>query len=160
MLENDESWKWTIFGKNGKPIALLFGQISCFWPVLICARKWRKLKMDDFWQKWQAYSLTFWQKYRVFVYFLICARKWIKLKMDDFWQKWQAYSLTFWPNIVFLGTFEPLPFSSSLLLTIYEFQIIFESTVPMPGVVLQNLLLVFSKKSILWLLFYYSYIQG
>ena len=25
MLLNEESWKWTIFGKNGKPIALLFG---------------------------------------------------------------------------------------------------------------------------------------
>ena len=35
-----------------------------FWPkygvfgnVLICARECRKLKMDDFWEKWQAYSL-------------------------------------------------------------------------------------------------------
>ena len=27
---------------------------------------WRKLKMGDFWQKWQAYSLTFWLKLAVF----------------------------------------------------------------------------------------------
>ena len=26
VLENEESWKLTIFGKNGKPIALIFGQ--------------------------------------------------------------------------------------------------------------------------------------
>ena len=31
--------------------------------------------MDDFWQKWQAYSLTFWPKYRFFVQFSIGARK-------------------------------------------------------------------------------------
>ena len=31
--------------------------------------------MDDFWQKWQAYSLTFWPKYRVFGHFSIVARK-------------------------------------------------------------------------------------
>ena len=30
MLENEESWKWTIFGKNGKPIALLFGANMVF----------------------------------------------------------------------------------------------------------------------------------
>ena len=31
--------------------------------------------MDDFWQKWQAYSLTFWPKYGVFGHILIYARK-------------------------------------------------------------------------------------
>ena len=31
--------------------------------------------MDDFWQKWQAYSLTFWPKYGVFGRLLVCARK-------------------------------------------------------------------------------------
>ena len=30
MLENEGSRKWTIFGKNGKPIALLFGQNMVF----------------------------------------------------------------------------------------------------------------------------------
>ena len=31
--------------------------------------------MDDFWEKWQAYSLTFWLNYGVFGHFLICARR-------------------------------------------------------------------------------------
>ena len=30
VLENEENWKWTIFGKNGKPIALLIGQNMVF----------------------------------------------------------------------------------------------------------------------------------
>ena len=59
--------------------------------------------MDDFWQKWQANSLTFWPKYRVFEHFFISARTWRKLKMDDFWQKWQGYSLTFWPKHCVFG---------------------------------------------------------
>ena len=60
--------------------------------------------MDDFWEKWQAYSLTFWLNYGVFGHFLICARERRKLRMDDFWEKWQAYSL-FGQNMVFLGSF-------------------------------------------------------
>ena len=43
--------------------------------------------MDDFWQKWQAYSLTFWPKYGVFRRLLISARKCRKLNIEDFWQK-------------------------------------------------------------------------
>ena len=61
--------------------------------------------MDDFWQKWQAYSLTFSLKYGVFGHFLSCARKWSKLKMDDFSQKFKAYSLTFWPKYHVFGHF-------------------------------------------------------
>ena len=30
VLENEASWNWTIFGKTGKPIALLFGQNMVF----------------------------------------------------------------------------------------------------------------------------------
>ena len=44
--------------------------------------------MDDFWQKWQAYSLTFGPKLAVLRHFLICGKIWRRLKMDDFWQKW------------------------------------------------------------------------
>ena len=31
---------------------------------------WRELKMGDFWQKWQAYSLTFWPKLLLLRHFL------------------------------------------------------------------------------------------
>ena len=58
--------------------------------------------MDDFWQKWQAYSLTFGPKLAVLRHFLICGKIWRRLKMDDFWQKWQAYSLTFGPKLAVL----------------------------------------------------------
>ena len=35
--------------KNGKPIALLFGQNMVFLGTFLsCVRKWRKVKMDDF----------------------------------------------------------------------------------------------------------------
>ena len=61
--------------------------------------------MDDFWQNWQAYSLTFSLKYGVFGHFLSCARKLRKLKMDDFSLNWQAYSLTFWPKYGVFGHF-------------------------------------------------------
>ena len=58
--------------------------------------------MDDFWQKWQAYSLTFGPKLGVLRHFLIYGKIWRRLKMDDFWQKWQAYSLTFGPKLAVL----------------------------------------------------------
>ena len=61
--------------------------------------------MDDFWQKWQAYSLTFGPKLAVLRHFLICGKIWRRLKMDDFWQKWQAYSLTFGPKLAVLRHF-------------------------------------------------------
>ena len=61
--------------------------------------------MDDFWEKWQAYSLTFWSNNGVFGDVLICARECRKLKMDDFWEKWQTYSLTFWPKYGVFGQF-------------------------------------------------------
>ena len=34
VLENEASWNWTIFGKTGKPIALLFGQNRMFFGSL------------------------------------------------------------------------------------------------------------------------------
>ena len=34
VLENKASWNWTIFGKTGKPIALLFGQNMVFFGSL------------------------------------------------------------------------------------------------------------------------------
>ena len=40
--------------------------------------------MDEFWQKWQAYSLTFWPNLAVLRQFFICGRIWRKLQMDDF----------------------------------------------------------------------------
>ena len=65
-MKIEKSWKWTIFCKNGKPIALLFAKN---WPKFAILRYFmsrdengKKLKMDDFLQKWQAYSLTFCQK--------------------------------------------------------------------------------------------------
>ena len=58
--------------------------------------------MDDFWEKLQAYSLTFWPNLAVLRHSLIGGRIRRKLKMDDFWEKWQAYSLTFWPNLAVL----------------------------------------------------------
>ena len=63
------------------------------------------MKMDGFWQKWQAYSLTFGPKLAVLRHFLICGKIWRRLKMDDFWQKWQAYSLTFGPKLAVLRHF-------------------------------------------------------
>ena len=59
--------------------------------------------MDDFWRKWQAYSLTFWPKYGVFGRLLIWTSKRRKMKMEDFLQKCQAYSLTFWPKYGVFG---------------------------------------------------------
>ena len=38
---------------------------------------WRKLKLGDFWQKWQAYSLTFWPK-------LLLLRH--SLSLDESWK--------------------------------------------------------------------------
>ena len=61
--------------------------------------------MDDFWQKLQADSLTFWPKDGVFGHFIICGRKLRKLKMDDFWQKLQGNTLTFWPKYGVFGHF-------------------------------------------------------
>ena len=67
VLRNEESWIWTIFGKNGKPIALLFCQNMMFFGSLyVVLEVEEKLNMDDFWQNSQAYSLTFWSKYGVF----------------------------------------------------------------------------------------------
>ena len=34
VLEIEERWIWTIFGKNGKPIALLFGKNMVFFGSL------------------------------------------------------------------------------------------------------------------------------
>ena len=65
-----------ILGKNGKPIALVFGKNIVFLVTVQCVlENEESLKLDDFWPKWQVYSLTFWPKYRVFGHFLICARK-------------------------------------------------------------------------------------
>ena len=62
-------------------------------------------KIGDFWEKWQAYSLTFWPKLGVLRHFLICGGRSRKLKIGDFWEKWQAYSLTFWPKLGVLRHF-------------------------------------------------------
>ena len=65
-MKIEKSWKWTIFGKNGQPIALLFAKNRPKFAVLRYFfnpdESWRKLKIDDFLQKLQAYSLTFCQK--------------------------------------------------------------------------------------------------
>ena len=44
MLRNEESWIWTIFGKNGKPIALLFGQNMMFFGSLYIV-----LEIEEIW---------------------------------------------------------------------------------------------------------------
>ena len=67
MLENEESG---VFGH-----------------FIICGRKLRKLKMDDFWQKLQADSLTFWPKDGVFGHFIICGRKCKKVENGRFLAK-------------------------------------------------------------------------
>ena len=56
--------------------------------------------MDDFWQKWQAYSLTFGLKLAVLRHFLICGRIWRKLKMVTLGQNNNPIGLCFgqiWP---------------------------------------------------------------
>ena len=56
--------------------------------------------MDDFWQKWQAYSLTFGPKLAVLRHFLICGRIWRKLKMVTLGQNNNPIALCFgqiWP---------------------------------------------------------------
>ena len=64
-----------------------------------------KWKIGDFWEKWQAYSLTFWPKLGVLRHFLIFGGRSRKLKIGAFWEKWQAYSLTFWPKLGVLRHF-------------------------------------------------------
>ena len=73
---------------------------------MICGGRSRKLKIGAFWEKWQAYSLTFWPKLGVFeALFDLLVERLRKWKIGDFWEKWQACSLTFWPK---LGVFEAL----------------------------------------------------
>ena len=48
------------FGEYAKPIALLFGEKWSFLDTFTLAASLEMLKMDDFWGKYQAYSLTFW----------------------------------------------------------------------------------------------------
>ena len=73
-MEYDFWLKWQAYSLTFWPKYGVFGHF------LSCARKWRKVKMDDIWLKWQAYSLTFWPKYGVFGHFMRCSRKWSKVK--------------------------------------------------------------------------------
>ena len=60
MLENEESWKWTIFRKNGKPIGLTFSpKYGVFGHFLIPARKWRNLKWTIFGKDGKPIALLF-----------------------------------------------------------------------------------------------------
>ena len=77
-------------------------EIWQFWIARGSLRKW---KIGNFWEKWQAYSLTFWPKLGVLRHFLICGGRSKKFKIGNFWEKWQAYSLTFWPKLGVLRHF-------------------------------------------------------
>ena len=65
--------------------------------------------MDDFWQKWQAYSLTFSPKYAVFGHFLIVVEKLKKVEESGKWtifgKNGKPIALLFRQNMLFLGTF-------------------------------------------------------
>ena len=43
--------------------------------------------MDNFWQKWQAYSLTFWPEYGVFVALLNLSQKMKRVENGQFLAK-------------------------------------------------------------------------
>ena len=66
---------------------------------------WRELKMGDFWQKWQAYSLTFRLKFAVFGSFFFVWRRWKNVEKRRFLENWKAYSLTFLPKLLLLRHF-------------------------------------------------------
>ena len=61
---------------------------------------WRELKMGDFWQKWQAYSLTFRLKFAVFGSFFLFGDDGRMFEKRRFLENWKAYSLTFLPKLL------------------------------------------------------------
>ena len=62
--------------------------------------------MDNFWQKWQAYSLTFWPKYGVFGPLFNLRQKMKRVENGQFLAKMaRPIALLFGQNMVFLGTF-------------------------------------------------------
>ena len=69
--------------------------MTVFWPSLIGSGKDGKLKMVDFWAKWQAYSLAFWWKMTVSWPFFIGSGRNGKLKMVDFGQNGKPIALLF-----------------------------------------------------------------
>ena len=48
VREDEESWKLTIFGKNGKPIALLLAKICCFYALFTLCLKMKKVEDGHF----------------------------------------------------------------------------------------------------------------
>ena len=66
----------------------------------------RKLKMGDFLQKWQAYSLTLWPKLTaVLRHFFSCDASSIKLKIVYLWQNGKPIALLSGQNWLFGGPF-------------------------------------------------------
>ena len=64
------------------------------------------LKMDSFWQKWQAYSLSFSPKYGVFWALFNLCHKMKRVENGQFFGKnGKPIALLFRQNIVFFGTF-------------------------------------------------------
>ena len=59
-----------IFGKNGKPIALLLAKNGCFLALFDLSWELKKVEIGGFLAKIEAYSLTFWLKMGFFGYFL------------------------------------------------------------------------------------------
>ena len=57
--------------------------------------------MDDFWQKWQAYSLTFGPKLAVLRHFLICGKIWRRLKLMIFGKNGKPIALLLGQNWLF-----------------------------------------------------------
>ena len=62
---------------------------------------WRELKMGDFWQKWQAYSLTFRLKFAVFGSFFLFGDDGRMLKRGDSWKIGKPIALLFCQNCFF-----------------------------------------------------------
>ena len=53
------------------------------------------LKIGDFWEKWQAYSLIFRSKLAVLAQSLIFGGRWRKLKIGDFLDKLHSITILF-----------------------------------------------------------------
>ena len=103
-LYNQDHIVWFLvkIGQNTKAIALLFGQN---WPILATFHSTIKIWENDFWAKYQGYSLTFWSKLAHFSHFSLYNQnlgKWFLVKIG---QNTKAIALLFGQNWPILATF-------------------------------------------------------
>ena len=107
LLYNRKKSNWFLvkFRQNTKPIALLFGENGLNFTTFHSTIKEVKWIFGEISAKYQAYSLTFWQKWANFCHFSLYNRKKSKLIFGKFRQNTKPIALLFGKNGLIFATF-------------------------------------------------------